>query len=100
MITEFYYTTQQEFIERLTNNRQSQVVTLTVHICSVYSTMGVKQLVARVRLRQLRLVNPLMHKVAWAPDRPNVKTKNHGLGPAGMSLNPIILRYHLGNFVH
>jgi len=35
---------------------------------------------------------------AWAPDRPDVKIKNHGLGQ--YSSNPTILRYHFGNFVH
>jgi len=33
----------------------------------------------------------------WAPDRPDVKIENHGLGR--MAPNPIILRYHFDNFV-
>jgi len=37
---------------------------------------------------------------AWAPDRPDVKIKNHGLSQYGAERpNPIILRYHFGNFV-
>ena len=43
-----------------------------------------------------------MYKVAkmdWAPDRPDVKIKNHGLGQY-MVPNPFILYYHFGNFVH
>ena len=32
------------------------------------------------------------------PDRPNVKIKDRGLDQYGAE--PIILRYHFGNFVH
>jgi len=35
---------------------------------------------------------------AWAPDRPDVKLKT--TGEANMAPNPIIIRYHFGNFVH
>jgi len=28
-------------------------------------------------------VNPLMHKVAWVPDRHDIKIKNHVLGQYG-----------------
>jgi len=37
--------------------------------------------------------------LAWAPDRSDVKIKNHGLGQYDAEPH-FILRYHFGNFVH
>jgi len=45
------------------------------------------------------LYDQLIHTAGLdLPDRPDVKIKNHGLGQYGAE--PLILRYHFGNYVH
>jgi len=63
--------------------------------------MSSKSLLVVLSYTVSKLRRFLRHSVdvnSVAPDRPDVKIKNHGLGQYGAE--PIILRYHVGNFVH